>query len=295
MDEILSDKNIYEIGIEQYPYLLQEIKNPPPKLYVRGQIPNNENKFLCVIGSRKNSEYGKEVCKTLIQGLKGYSIVIVSGLAIGIDSIAHECALDAGLKTIAFPGSGLYKRSIYPYSKINLAERIISSGGCLLSPFPNYQTSTNWTFPARNTLMAGISHAVLVIEARKDSGTMITVNEASRFGRDLLAIPGNIFYSLCEGPNKLLREGGIAITCSEDILEALGFDIYKNKETKIKIPEIELNEKQKLVYDAIDISTNRDNILLKTSLSIEDISIVLTELESMQIIYEEDGFIQRKK
>jgi len=157
--------NIQTITSDQYPYLLKQISQLPKYLDVIGTIPSDENRFLCVIGARKHTSYGKEVCERLIAGLAGYPIVIVSGLALGIDSVAHAAALKAGLKTIAFPGSGLNEQVIYPEEHKPLAKQIVAAGGALVSPFARDQIGVYWSFPTRNRLMAGISHAVLIIEA----------------------------------------------------------------------------------------------------------------------------------
>lgn len=207
---------------EQYPFLLKNIPSLPQTMDILGSMPTDDNKFLCVIGARKNSPYGKEVCDKLIGGLRGCPIVIVSGLAIGIDSLAHRAALSANLKTVAFPGSGLSKNVLYPPSRIGLARDIVDAGGAIISPFEYEQKSTNWTFPSRNRLMAGMSHATLVIEARKGSGTLLTAEYATEFNRDILAVPGSIFSELSYGPHMLIERGAVPITTSEDIKQALG-------------------------------------------------------------------------
>ncbi|MFA6554132.1 MAG: DNA-protecting protein DprA [Candidatus Paceibacterota bacterium] len=223
---------------EQFPYLLRQIEKPPEYLDCAGALPPGEEyRYLCVIGSREFSEYGAEVCRHLINGLKNYPIVIVSGMAIGIDSIAHVSALDAGMKTIAFPGSGLSKNVISPNRHIALANRIIETGNTLLSPFKKDQTGTIWTFPVRNQLMAGSSHATLIIEGREGSGTLLTANYALEFSREVLIVPGSIFSDLSYGPHKLYKEGAIPVTSSEEILEALKFELPE------KPQKIEFNKK----------------------------------------------------
>jgi predicted Rossmann fold nucleotide-binding protein DprA/Smf involved in DNA uptake len=179
--------------------------------------------------------------------------VIVSGLAIGIDSIAHESALEAGLKTIAIPGSGLDESSIYPYTHLNLATRIIDSNNTLISPFEPLQKSTIWTFPARNRVMAGISHATLIIEGRIGSGTLITANHALEFNRDVIVVPGSIFTDTTHGPLSLLKEGAIPITSPKEILATLGLLKAKELEELNKINpaqalEISLRKQKRRAY-----------------------------------------------
>src|SRR3989344_5297892 len=151
--------------------------NFPPQLLEIPQPP----KELFIVGSRKYTTYGKEACEKLIEGLRGYPIVIVSGLALGIDSIAHKKALDVGLTTIAFPGSGLDPKVLYPATNAHLAERIVEAGGAVISEFEPDFRATPWSFPQRNRLMAGISDAVLVIEAEQKSGTLITSRLATEY------------------------------------------------------------------------------------------------------------------
>ena len=220
---------VKKLNQENFPPLLSEIPSPPEKLYYSGIIPKwNDYKFLCVVGARKYSSYGKEATGKLIEGLRGYPIVIVSGLALGIDSIAHESALRAGLITIAIPGSGLNSDVLYPASHRRLAEKIVESGGCLLSEFePNFRATT-WSFPQRNRIMAGMSHAVLVVEAEIKSGTLITSRLATEYNRDVFTIPGSIFSKTSEGPHMLLRLGATPISSSKDILDALGFESEGN-------------------------------------------------------------------
>jgi DNA protecting protein DprA len=224
--EILDTISI--IRKEQYPYLLQRITALPAQMDMIGTLPPETHRYLCVVGSRKYSDYGKEACEHVIAGLAGYPVVIVSGLAIGIDSIAHESALKAGLKTVAFPGSGLSKTVLYPYSRLHLARRIVEAGGALLSPFKRGQEGAFWTFPTRNKLMAGMCHATLIIEATAQSGTLLTAADTAEFGRDLLVVPGSIFSPSSIGSNALLRDGGTAVNCAEDVLEALGLQSIRN-------------------------------------------------------------------
>ena len=156
---------IQELCLKEFPTLLSEITDPPDTLYFRGVSPKlheNDVKFLCVVGSRKYSQYGKTVCEKLITGLRGYPVGIVSGLALGIDAIAHRAALDASLYTIAVPGSGLGWNTLYPRSHNSLAKRILLSGGTLLSEYEENIQATPYTFPKRNRVMAGLCHAVLV-------------------------------------------------------------------------------------------------------------------------------------
>lgn len=225
------------------PEPLLHIPQPPKKLSVRGVFPNiQKHTFLTVVGPRKYTNYGEDACRTLIAGLKGYPIVIVSGLAHGIDRISHEAALNTGLLTVAFPGSGLNDKVLYPKTQYQLAMQILESGGALVSEFEPDFPATLWSFVRRNRLMAGLSTATLIIEAQHKSGTRVTARLATEYNRDVLAVPGNIFSKNSEGTNELIRLGATPVTSSQDILEALGFDIIEATPADLfsqRIPEKE--------------------------------------------------------
>lgn len=218
--------DIRVIRRDDFPETFKNMKYPPKRLYLRGRFPAPvEQKYLCVIGSRKWTRYGQECASRLINGLKGYPISIVSGLAEGIDGIAHEAALEAGLHCVAFPGSSLDWDQIFPQCHTGLAKRIVASGGALLSQWaPGYPTG-KWAFPARNRLMAGLSHAILIIEAGKRSGSLMTAKYAENFNRDVYAVPGSINAPLSYGTHMLIRRGAALITDPIDLLQELGFKV----------------------------------------------------------------------
>ncbi|MFT5179747.1 MAG: DNA processing protein [Candidatus Paceibacteria bacterium] len=211
------EKKIYQLNKELWPLGLQEIPEPPKQLNIIGSPPPKENINICIVGSRKNTEYGKKVCEELIKGLKGYPFSIISGLALGIDGIAHQAAIDAELYTAAVIGSGL--NQIYPKSHMKLAGDILNSGGAIISEYANDDKASKYTFPERNRIMAGMSHAVLVIEATDRSGTLITSRLATEYNRDVLAVPGPVDSDGSFGPHMLIKLGAVPITSSEDILE----------------------------------------------------------------------------
>ena len=192
---------------QEIPPILKEIPQPPKFLYSVGQLPDWQKEILlCVVGSRKYSAYGHDAIEKIILGLTGYPITIVSGLALGIDTLAHQFALSAGLKTLAWPGSGLNPKVIYPSTNYRLAEKILIEGGCLLSEYEPNQPATLYTFPRRNRLMAGLAKATLIIEAGAKSGTLITARLATEYNRDVLAVPGSIFSPNSYGSNWLIRQ-----------------------------------------------------------------------------------------
>src|SRR3989338_1703495 len=156
---------IKKLPKNKFPKALLEIPQPPENLWIIGDLPSQNLIHLCIVGSRKFTSYGREACEKIITGLKGYPIVIVSGFAMGIDTIAHKKAMQIGLKTIVFPGSGLSNEAIYPKTNVRLINEVVERGGCLISEFEPDFKATTWSFPMRNRLMAGISKSVLIIKA----------------------------------------------------------------------------------------------------------------------------------
>ncbi|MEK7614308.1 MAG: DNA-processing protein DprA [Patescibacteria group bacterium] len=284
---------IKKLSPGQFPSALREIPQPPDELWIRGELPDeNENTFLAVVGSRKYSRYGRDVCEKLISGLQGHKVVIVSGLALGIDGIAHRAALDANLKTIAIPGSGLDPSVIYPRMHAALAEEIVENGGALISEFPPDFRATDWSFPKRNRLMAGFSKAVLIVEAEEKSGTLITARMALDYNRDVFAVPGDIFSPNASGANRLIRQGATPITRSEELLLALGFEVGENRERALG----ELagaTEPEKKLWSILTEPMARDEIFHQSRMSVQEFNAVLSLLEIKGLITEELGEIRR--
>lgn len=272
-----------------WPKSLSQIPQPPKRLFIRGlenfkKMREDGIKFLCVVGPRKYSEYGKEVCEKIISDLSGFPICIVSGLAYGIDSIAHEIALDNNIKTIAFPGSGLDWDVIYPQAHLSLGKNILNSGGSLISEFASSFKTLPWMFPQRNRLMTGISDMVLIIEATEKSGTTITANMAVEYDKTLGCIPGSIFNPNCKATNRFIKQGAFLISSAEDILENLGFDITKSLQERKIDRIINLTEEEKMVL--ISFRSNRDisEVSRQTNFDISKINAIITRLEIMELI-----------
>jgi DNA processing protein len=278
---------IFELKREDRPELLLQINDPPKRLYCIGTPPPIKAIYLTVIGSRTPTDYGRDCVHQLITGLAGYPIIIVSGLAVGIDGLAHEAALEVGLKTISFPGSGLNWDAIYPYQHHALADRIISASGCLLSEFKHEQEGTFWSFPQRNRLMAGCSQATLIIEGKLKSGSLITTKQAFDYNRSVLALPGAINNPLSAGPNMLLRTpSAIAITCSKDILEELGLEVSES--LPIISPErlATLDPVSRKIIQALETGQlNKDNLC-------RDLNLPMTELNPLISFLEIDGLVR---
>ena len=270
---------------QQFPALLQEIPDPPKQLYLKGKLPDDDTKFLCVVGSRRYSPYGKEVCEGLIDGLRGYNIAIISGLALGIDGIAHRAALAAHLSTIAILGSGLDNAVLYPSSHRMLSKKIVESGGALLSEFEPDEEATVYTFPQRNRIMAGLSHAILVIEAAEKSGTLITARLALDYNRDVLTIPGSIFSKTSYGPHMLMRLGATPVTTSDDILEALNIEMSEKKQ----ISRDSLSEREQVVLKLLDTPLQRDTLISELNMKVSEANILISAMEIKGLLIERLG------
>jgi DNA processing protein len=282
--------SIRKLPKAEYPPLLQEISDPPEKLYVRGEIPGSENIFLTVVGARRHTKYGEQATKDLLEALKGLPVVIVSGLAFGIDCIAHKSAMKVGLKTIAIPGSGLGDDVMYPAAHKELAKEIIEKGGALISPFEHDTVAAPWTFPVRNRVMAGISHATLVVEAEIKSGTLITSKFATEFNRNVLTIPGSIYNSQSAGPHMLIRLGATPITCAAELIEALGFKADVKRE---EVDYSDLSDEELKIVEILSSPMPRDELLEKLDMEASKVSALISLLEIKGVIEEKLGELRK--
>lgn len=276
---------------EEYPELLKEIPQPPQQLRCEGLLPPPENKLLAVVGARKFSSYGREMCETLIAGLAGEPVTIVSGLALGIDSIAHRAAMRFGLHTLAIPGSGLDRSVIHPRSHAPLANEIVENGGCLLSEYDDLMPAGVWAFPRRNRIMAGMCHATLVIEAEKRSGTLITSRLATEYNRDVGAVPGPLHSPSSEGPHMLIRLGAALIRDRNDLLELLGLPRKDEPPTLMEIEE--LTGEEKIFIKLLETPRERDTLIRLSKLETGSANAILSLLEIKGLIKEELGEVRK--
>lgn len=207
----------YDFKHPKYPDLLREISSPPKQLYVLGKLPTAP--CVAIVGTRKPTPYGKEVTYLLAGQLAAAGLAIVSGLAYGLDAVAHQGALDAGGQTVAVLAGGVDQ--VYPVGHKQLAARIVASGGGLISEYEPGTESFKSNFVARNRIVAGLSLAVIITEAAASSGSALTANYALQQNRQLLAVPGNITSLASAGPNNLIKSGAIPVTSAEDVLAAL--------------------------------------------------------------------------
>ena len=207
-------------GDASYPKLLSQIADPPGQLYVRGDAALLDSFCLAVVGTRKASYYGLQTTADIAGHLAACGITVVSGLASGIDTAAHRAALNANGRTIAVFGTGVDDASIFPGDNVGLAHDIIVSGGLLVSEYPAGMHGEQWTFPQRNRIISGLSRGVVVIEADRKSGSLITAKSALDQNRDVFAVPGSIYWPRSVGTNLLIQQGARPVLSPADILEA---------------------------------------------------------------------------
>lgn len=261
---------------ENFPDRLKEIPSPPLVLYGKGVLPGNKNLHLAVVGTRRPTGYGTEAADSIAGELTNAGLVIVSGLASGIDARAHEAALEAKGNTIAVLGSGVDQNSIFPPENRGLARRIAESGGSVISEYAPGTPAVKEHFPARNRIISGLSLGVLVIEAREKSGALITARLALEQNREVFALPGSIFSPTSKGPNLLIQEGAKLVTCAGDILEELGMDY--NKERDKKLDEL-LGERERILLELLEEPLGVDLLKEKTGFETPAIVASLSMLE----------------
>ena len=259
----------------EYPHRLKEIDSSPPVLYVRGSLLPDDECCIAIVGTRRASAYGRQSAEELAGDLARNGITIVSGLARGIDTVAHEASLQAGGRTIAVSACGL--DMVYPSSNAALARRVIEQGA-LISEFPLGATPRAEHFPLRNRIISGMSLGVLVVEAGERSGALITAHQAAEQNREVFAIPGNIFSSSSKGTNNLIQEGAKLVRNCSDIFEELNLSVVAEQlEMKEVIPASDV-ESQLLSYLSSE-GTYIDEICHRSGLPISAVSGIITMLE----------------
>lgn len=258
---------------KQYPALLKEIANPPKQLYMLGLLPRSAP-CIAIVGSRKFTAYGKEVTARLAYDLASIGITVVSGLALGVDTIAHKAALEANGKTVAVLGCGLDQ--IYPLSNRDLAKRILAGGGALLSEYEAGTPPYKSNFPARNRIITGISLGVVITEAAAHSGALITANFALEQDRLVFAVPGAITSKSSEGANNLLKSGAIPVTEARDVLTALDMEVPELK-AKIAKPA---SKEEAVVLDLLAKEiTDAEELIAKSGWETAKFNQVITLME----------------
>ncbi len=241
----------------QYPSLLKEVPHCPKKIYSKGSL--REMPLVAVVGTRRPTAYGRRVTEQLVSDLVNAGIGIISGLALGVDSVAHRTAVEAGGYTIAVLGCGIDR--VYPSSNRELAKNILDNGGALISELPTDTEPRKHYFPARNRIIAGMSMGVVVTEADWKSGTLHTANFALDYGREVMAVPGDIYRDSSAGPHNLIRQGAQLITEATHILNAL------NIEAKITSKSLQpkLNNTESVLIDLMKKGITSSNELISIS------------------------------
>lgn len=261
---------------KEYPKLLAEAPDGPAILYIRGSLAALKIPSIGVVGSRKFSHYGQKVAYQLSKSCSEAGLGIVSGLALGIDAVAHKAVLDVGGITIGVLGCGLDR--IYPASNLALGREIIEKNGAVISEFPPGTPPMKYNFPARNRIIAGLTLGTLVVEAAEQSGALITAYQALEYNREVFAVPGNIDSETSKGTNILIQKGAKLVTKPEDILEEFNIEA-KNIEQKNRelLPE---NENEKIIYNVLSTGEKSvDMIISESKLNIITVNTCLTMME----------------
>lgn len=287
--EVVASKDIKYLTFDdvRYPEMLKNIDNPPSVLYYKGDLDSiNFEKTLAVVGSRKTSKYAKEAVNLILSGLANTDICIVSGLASGIDTTAHLAALDNNLKTIGVIASGF--DYVYPAANKDLYKRIENGGGAIFTEYYPAFEPLKFRFPQRNRIVSGLSYGTLVAEASIKSGALITSNLTLDQGRELMCIPGLITNPNTEGIYKLLKNGAALVTKSEDILEALDWEIKPVEQLKIDLTN--LDEIETKILNALEVEEKGiDEIMAITKTDLDTLLINLTTMELKGIIEQVNG------
>jgi DNA processing protein len=273
---------------KDYPASLREIYDPPLVLYIKGKIPETWPRGVAVVGSRETSHYGLEMAKKLGYQIAYAGVPVISGLARGIDTAAHLGALAAKGVTWAALGCGLDK--MYPPENDALAAKIVESGGCLISELPLGTAPDKRTFPMRNRIVAGLSFGVLVIEAGRQSGALITARQALEQGRQVFAVPGRIDNPLAQGCHQLIKDGAKLVEGVDDILGELEFFQFRVDQPKPRPLPVNLSADEEKVYAAIERDeTPIDLITQTTGLPSGTVSSTLLRLEMKKLVRQLPG------
>ncbi len=298
LDKYVEDIEKKEIKVitlkdKTYPKLLSQISDAPFLIYVRGDISvlNEVRPCIGVVGTRKITRYGEEVTKQITQGLVSAGVTIVSGMAYGVDAVAHNIAVENGGKTIAVLGCGV--DMIHPVSNTKLYWKIVKEAGCVISEFPVGMYADVGLFPARDRIISGLSLGVVVTEGAADSGALITARYAAEQGREVFAIPGPITSQMSDGPTILLKQGAKMVTKVGDILEELKLSNYPIN----KLSNQQINEKYKnLSKEEIKIlellqneSLHFDEIVKKSGINASQLGGLLTMMEMKKLVNSLNG------
>lgn len=267
---------------KEYPSRLKECADSPLLLYYKGNADLNTEKVLGIVGTRRATDYGKEMVKKITSSLAAQNILIVSGLAYGIDIAAHQAALEHQLKTVAVLGHGL--NTIYPQAHKTTAQKMIAQGG-LLSEYRSTEKMSIYNFPNRNRIVAGLCDALLVIESAEDGGAILTANIAGTYNREVMAVPGKVIDKWSKGCNQLIKTNRAQlIESGEEVMKSMNWNI-ESSNTKSRKPQRELllnlSEEERKIYDALkEVSDMEiDALAQKTTISTGVLAAILLEME----------------
>lgn len=284
-----NDIKVITVLDENYPKYLMNIDDKPNVLYMKGDILEEDNLAIAIVGSRKSTSYGKWAAEKFCKELVEMGITIISGLANGIDTVAHKTSLENGGRTIGVLGTGIDKT--YPMRNKELYKDI-AKNGAVITEFPLGTKPFAYNFPQRNRIISGLSLGIIVIEAQEKSGSLITASHASNQGKDVFALPGNINSLFSKGTNKLIRDGARPLLEVEDILEEI-YELRQLKSQKIvktKVNEDDFSDVEIKIINCIkDQPTHCDQIAYKTGINISELNSILTILELKGIIKELSG------
>ncbi len=270
---------------EAYPQRLKEIEQPPPVLYIRGEYLPDDLFAVAIVGTRRVTPYGRQITEELASYLAGNGITVVSGLARGVDAIAHQAALKAGGRTIGVLGSGV--DTIYPPEHRQLAERMAESGAVISDYAPGTPPEAS-NFPPRNRIISGLSLAVVVIEAGETSGALITAEFAAEQGREVFAVPGSILAPQSKGTNKLIQRGALPLLSINDLMQAL--DLTRMGEHKAARKVIPADETEARLMNVLGPQPlHVDEIRSQTELPIEKVSATLALMELKGMVRQVGG------
>lgn len=269
---------------DDYPKLLKTIYDPPIVIYYQGEILEKDARAIAIVGTRKITGYGRAVTEDFTKGLVEAGLTIVSGLARGVDSVAHQTAIDNKGRTLAILGGGLNK--IFPPENIDLAKKIANGQGAVLSEFPPDYPSVAGNFPARNRIISGLSLATLVTEAAEDSGSLITARLSLEQGRDVFAVPGPVTSTLSKGPISLIREGARIVMEPGEILEELGLERSQGMGDRLdKLQNMELSENENAILACLENESKHiDEICRELTLNAALVSGTLLKLEILGLV-----------
>lgn len=272
----------------EYPEHLKEIHTPPIVLYIQGRLEPRDNFGIGIVGTRKPTVYGSEATKRLSYQIAYAGLTVFSGLARGVDTLAHKAALAAKGRTIAVIGSGLAE--LYPAENRELAERIADGSGAIVSEFPLKTKPDRQTFPMRNRIVAGSSVGLLVVECGRNSGALITANQALEQGRSIYAVPGPIDRPQSFGCNRLIQQGARLVMSAEDILDEMNIMLPNPPEVTYPKPDTRLTMNEEAVYDAIGTEeAHIDEIAMKCGLPMPTVSSTLLRLEIKRLVKQMPG------